>query len=52
MTKKQLALEVIERLKKESDHWNTLWQTVRLIMMRHGNCWSVSGLRHSVRMPG
>ena len=47
MTKKQLALEVIERLKKEYPladctlDYDAAW-----------NCWLVSGLRHSVRMPG
>ena len=44
MTKKQRALQVIERLKKE-------YPDVRLIMIRHGNCLSVCGLRHSVQMP-
>ena len=39
MTKKQRALQVIEP------------PAVRLIMIRHGNCLSVCGLRHSVQMP-
>lgn len=46
MTKKQRALQVIERLKKEYRP-----PAVRLIMIRHGNCLSVCGLRHSVQMP-
>lgn len=36
MTKKQRALEVIERLKKEYPDADA-----RLIMIRHGSCWSV-----------
>ena len=47
MTKKQRALEVIERLKKEYPDADCTQ-----IMMRHGNCWSASGLPHNVPMQG
>lgn len=47
MTKKQRALEVIERLKR-----NIRMRIVPWIMMRHGNCWSASGLPHNVPMQG
>lgn len=45
MTKKQRALEIIERLKKE--YPDALWITIR-----HGNCLSVSAWQLSVPMPG
>ena len=46
--KKELALEVIDRLKKERDpmpaaHWTTI---------THGSCWSACGWRPSARTPG
>lgn len=47
MTKAELALEVIERLKKNIRMRDVLW-----IMIRHGSFWSVSGLRLNVQMPG
>jgi hypothetical protein len=43
MRKKELAKEVIERLKKEYAVSN---------MTRRGNFWSVSAWRHSVPMQG
>ena len=44
MTKKQRALEIIDRLKKE-------YPDADWIMIRHGNFWSVSVWQRSVRMP-
>ena len=46
MTKEELTLEVIRRLKVA-----TLWRNVLWIMIRHGSYWSVSGLLPSVQMP-
>ncbi len=47
MMKEQLAVEVIERLKKEYPDADVPWT-----MTRHGNFWSASVWRPSVRMPG
>ncbi len=47
MRKKELAKEVIERLKK-----NTRMPDAVSNMTRRGNCWSVSGLLPSVPMQG
>lgn len=45
MDKQELALVVIDRLKK-----NTRMRTVRWIMTMRGNCWSVYVWQHSARM--
>lgn len=47
MTKKQRALEIIERLKKNTRMPDALWITIR-----HGSCLSASAWRPSVPMPG
>lgn len=47
MRKKELAKEVIERLKK-----NTRMPDAVSNMTRRGNFWSVSAWRHSVPMQG
>ena len=45
--KKELALEVIDRLKRNirmpAAHWTTI---------THGSCWSACGWRPSARTPG
>ena len=46
MTKKQRALEIIERLKK-----NIRMQDVHWIMIKRGSFWSVSGWRRNVQTP-
>ena len=46
MTKEELALEVIDRLKKE------YLADCILITMKPGNCWLAYGWQHSVQMPG
>ena len=45
MTKEKLAIEVVERLKRNIQMPDVLW-----IMIRRGNCWSACGWQHSVRM--
>ncbi len=45
MTKEELALEVIDRLKK-----NIRMRVVRWTTIRRGSCWSVSVWRRSVPM--
>ena len=45
MKKEELALEIIERLKKNTRMRSVLW-----IIMRPGNCWSACVWQRSVRM--
>ena len=48
MDKKELALEVIKRLKKEYPDW----RTARWIMTMPGSFWWKCVWRRSVQMPG
>ena len=45
--KKKLALEVIDRLKKEYPDAAAHWTTIT-----HGSCWSACGWRPNARTPG